>query len=76
MITIPRNDIKKLTIVAYDPIMRVLFAEPEKQALPRQDCLKLPMASSLTTHPDTTIMDTDLTLASLASGRTVSIGAE
>jgi hypothetical protein len=30
LITIPRNDVKKLTIVAYDPIRRLLLAEPEK----------------------------------------------
>jgi hypothetical protein len=40
LITIPRNDVKKLTILAYDPIGRLLFAEPEKQALPRQDSPK------------------------------------
>jgi hypothetical protein len=40
LITIPRNDVKKLTILAYDPIRRLLFAEPEKQALPRQDSPK------------------------------------
>ncbi len=37
LIIIRRNDVKQLTILAYDPIMRVLFAEPEKQALPRQE---------------------------------------
>ena len=30
LITIPRNDVKKLTILAYDPIRRLLLAEPEK----------------------------------------------
>ena len=30
LMTIPRNDIKKLTILAYDPIRRLLLAEAEK----------------------------------------------
>jgi len=36
LIAVLRSDIKKITILAYDPIMRVLFAESEKQVLPPQ----------------------------------------
>ena len=40
LITIPRNDVKKLTILEYNPIMQILFAAPAKQASPQQDSPK------------------------------------
>jgi hypothetical protein len=40
LITIPRNDVKKLTILEYNPIMQILFAAPVKQASPQQDSPK------------------------------------
>ncbi len=35
LITIPRGDVKEINIIAYDPILRVLFAERASQTLPQ-----------------------------------------
>ena len=37
LITLRRSEVKKTTMIAYDPILRVLFAEDEKRAVPQQD---------------------------------------
>ena len=37
LITLRRSDVKKTAIIAYDPILRVLFAEDEKRAAPQRD---------------------------------------
>jgi hypothetical protein len=40
LITIPRSDVKETRIIAYDPILRVLFAERASQTLPQLESEK------------------------------------
>lgn len=40
LITLPRKDIKKVEIIAYDTILRVIFFGQEKGAMPQQDSAK------------------------------------
>jgi hypothetical protein len=40
LITLPRSDVKEIKIIAYDPILRVLFAERASQTLPQLESEK------------------------------------